>query len=85
VHVTEILNLAADDITADTTSPAGLTLAEARAYLDADEWELALDVLAVLDGGTARFWELWRRPQTRCTWNALAGGATRADTKASTA
>jgi hypothetical protein len=85
VHVTEILNLAADDITADTTSPAGLTLAEARAYLDADEWELALDVLAVLDGGTARFWELWRRPQTRCTWNALAGGATGADTKASTA
>jgi hypothetical protein len=58
VHVTEILNLAADDIAADATSPAGLVVADARAYLAADEWELALDVLAEFDGGTARFWEL---------------------------
>lgn len=56
--MTEILNLAADEIAADTTSPARLAVAEARAYLDADEWELALDILAEFDGGTARFWEL---------------------------
>ncbi|HTJ66383.1 MAG TPA: hypothetical protein VL551_02525 [Actinospica sp.] len=58
MHVTEILTLAADEVAADPTSPAGLAAAEARVCLDADELELTLDVLAELDGGTARFWEL---------------------------
>jgi len=61
VDVVELLTRAADPVPAALVNEAGATVADAREYLDHNEWEIALDLLADLYRGwqpTPGWWDL---------------------------
>lgn len=61
MDVAELLARAAEMVPATAVNEAGVTAAGAREYLDHQEWEVALDLLADLHEGwrpTASWWEL---------------------------
>lgn len=53
-------------VPADVVNEAGVTVVDVREYLDHDEWDIALDLLADLDTG-------WRPPTA--WWNLLIDSA----------
>ncbi|MEU4818220.1 hypothetical protein AB0G03_21445 [Micromonospora aurantiaca] len=66
MRVAELLARAAAMVPADVANEAGVTRVDVREYLDHDEWEVALDLLADLDTG-------WRPPTVR--WDLLIDSA----------
>jgi hypothetical protein len=50
VDVADLLARATAMVPADVVNEAGVTVADVREYLDHDEWEVALDLLADFDG-----------------------------------
>ncbi|MEU4623565.1 hypothetical protein AB0G04_26810 [Actinoplanes sp. NPDC023801] len=61
MDVVRLLTEAADLVPATAVTEAGGTVADAREYLEYNEWEVALDVLADLDEGwqpTPQWWDL---------------------------
>jgi len=68
VDVVELLGRAAEIVPVDVVNEAGVTVADAREYLDHNEWEVALDLLADL-------YEGWRPPTQ--WWDLLVEAAPR--------
>ncbi|MFD6663683.1 hypothetical protein ACFWDK_15120 [Micromonospora chalcea] len=66
MDVAELLARAAAMVPADVVNEAGVTRVDVREYLDHDEWEVALDLLADLDTG-------WRPPTV--WWDLLIDSA----------
>ncbi|MEU7923270.1 hypothetical protein [Micromonospora zamorensis] len=66
VDVADLLTRAASMVPADVVNEAGVTVMDVREYLDHDEWEVALDLLADLDTG-------WRPPTA--WWDLLIDSA----------
>jgi len=61
MDVVELLRRAAELVPADVVNEAGVTAADVREYLDHNEWEVALDLLADLYDGwrpSAQWWDL---------------------------
>jgi hypothetical protein len=66
VDVADLLARAAGMVPVDVVNDAGVTVVDVREYLDHDEWEVALDLLADLDTG-------WRPPTA--WWDLLIDSA----------
>ncbi|SCE76346.1 hypothetical protein GA0070618_0733 [Micromonospora echinospora] len=66
MDVADLLARAAAMVPADLVNEAGVTVVDVREYLDHDEWEVALDLLADLDTG-------WRPPTA--WWDLLIDSA----------
>ncbi|MEU8184990.1 hypothetical protein AB0B85_14385 [Micromonospora sp. NPDC049044] len=66
MDVAELLRRAAAMVPADVVNEAGVTVVDVREYLDHDEWEIALDLLADLHTG-------WRPPTA--WWDLLIDSA----------
>jgi len=61
VNVVELLDRAIGMVPVDVVNEAGVTVADAREYLDHNEWEVALDLLADLYEGwrpSTQWWDL---------------------------
>jgi hypothetical protein len=68
----ELLGRAVEMVPVDAVNEAGATAADAREYLDHNEWEVTLDLLAGLHEGwrpATQWWDLLgRRRRERSPW-----------------